>query len=59
MLGNDVSNDEVDLLDAPLVSEDDPVLGGQLGQHKQVGEERLDVSLENSEYCHFVFQKRL
>ena len=46
MLGNDVSNDEVDLLDTPLVSEDDPVLGGQLGQHKQVGEKRFDVILE-------------
>ena len=41
-----MSNDEVDLLDAPLVSEDDPVLDGQLGQQKQVGEKRLDVSLE-------------
>ena len=38
MLSYDVPEDEVDFLDAPLVSENDPVLGGERGQHQQVGE---------------------
>ena len=55
MFGDDISEDEVDLLDASLVRENDPVLGGKWGQHKQVGEERFDVTLDNKENSECVF----
>ena len=55
MFSDDISEDEVDLLDASLVRENDPVLGGKRGQHKQVGEERFDVTLDNKEYSECLF----
>ena len=46
MFCDDVPNDSVELLDAPFVSEDDPVLSCQRGQDQQVCEKRFDVALE-------------